>query len=100
MGRDQAQSAPADEGAGDGFGAQAAVVGIRAVQDLVNQEQQRGRGVAREARDLAQAQDLGVEARNAALERVLGAEGGPEPAGDSAAGRGRERGRPRRPGRR
>ena len=68
--RHQPDRAGLDERPHDRFGADPAIVRIGAVQNLVEQEQQRNR-TARGLDDGADAQNLGVEARVPGLQRVL-----------------------------
>ena len=68
--RHEADRALPDEGADDRLRADPAIVGIGAVQDLVEQKQQRHRP-AREIDDRPDAENLGVEARMPRLQRVL-----------------------------
>ena len=70
VGGDQADRAALDQAAHDGFGADAAVVGIGAVQELVDQEQD-GQRAGGQVDDLAQPRDLGVESRLAACSESL-----------------------------
>ena len=67
--RDEADGAARDEAAHDGFGADAAVVGVGAVQDLVEQEEERA-ARRRSVDELPQPRDLRVEARRALGQRV------------------------------
>ncbi len=70
---DQADRAAVDQAADDRLGADAAIVRVGAVEQLVEQEQERQRP-AREVDQLAHAGDLGVEPRSAGLKRILDAE--------------------------
>ena len=70
MRSDEADRARADKRPDNGFRADAPIVRIRAVQDLVEQEQHRDRP-ARQFHDRADAKDLGVEPRLPCLERIL-----------------------------
>ena len=61
VGGDQAERPACQKPANHGLGADAAIVRVGAVEDLVEQEQD-GKRALREAHDLAQPRDLGVEA--------------------------------------
>ena len=72
-----------DQRADDGLRADAAIVRVGAVEDLVEQEQHRPRA-ARRLDDGADAENLRVEARVARLQRVLDVSVAPSASGDSA----------------
>ena len=67
MCRHEADHSQLDQRAHDAFGADPAIVRVRAVKNLVEQKQQRHRA-ARRLRDRSQAEDLGVEPRLAFCE--------------------------------
>ena len=68
--RDEANRARADKRTDNGFRADAPIVRIRAVQDLIEQEQHRNRP-ARQLHDRADAEDFGVKPRLPRLERIF-----------------------------
>ena len=72
---DQADGAALHQAAHQRRGADPPVVRVGAVQELVDQEQH-GQRPGRLVQNLAQAQDLGVEARDAALQRIGQPDGG------------------------
>jgi len=72
--RDQANRAGLDERANDGFSADAPIVRVGPVQDLVEQKQQRHRS-ARGFDDAPDAKDLRVEARLSGQQRVFHLDG-------------------------
>ena len=70
VGRHQADRAAVDQAADDRLGSHGPVMGIGPVEELVEEEEERYR-TRREADDLPDASDLGIESRAAVLERVL-----------------------------
>src|SRR5690606_38404597 len=68
--RNQADLASIQERAQQALGADAAIVRVRALQQLVEQEKQR-RAAAAELVKLPQTRDLGVEAGSALVQRVV-----------------------------
>ena len=75
MGGDETDGAALDEAPDHGLGADASVVRVGAVENLVEEEEHRGLSLG-ELHHLPQAQDLGVEVGDAVLERVLDADRG------------------------
>ena len=71
----QADRAQVDQAADDPFGAHAAIVRVGAVEELVEQEQERQRP-ARQVDHLPHPGDLGVKPRAARLQRILDAQRG------------------------
>ena len=75
VGTDEANGAVCEQSADDTFGPDEAVFGVCALQELVEQEEDR-RMVFGEVADVAEAGDLGVEAGAALLERVVDEDAG------------------------
>ncbi len=90
VGGHEADRAQVDQAADDPFGADASIVRVGAVEELVKQEEQRQRS-AGTIDHLAHPGDLGVKPRAAGLERILDAERGADGQGREVEPRGTHR---------